>query len=103
MMRPANALRGEAVIVIDDQTYMLRPTFAALVAAEHEIGPLFALVERAGKGELRLTEMAALFWHCLEDSQDVTREEVGAAVLGLGLADATKPLRILLGQVLQGR
>ena len=102
-MRAANALRGEAAIEFGGDSYLLRPTFSALVAAEEELGPLFALVERAGRGQLRLSEMATLFWHCLEDRDALTREDVGAAVLTLGLADATKPLRILLGQVLQGR
>lgn len=103
MTRPANGLRGEAVIEVDGYRHLLRPTFTALVAAEEELGPLFSLVERAGSGRLRLTEMAALFWHCLEDRDALTREQVGEAVLSLGLADATKPLRVLLGQVLQGR
>ncbi len=44
---------------------VLRPSFAALVAAEQELGPLFALVERAAEGRLALGEMVALFWHCL--------------------------------------
>ena len=43
----ANAERGEAVLVIEGIPRLLRPTFSALVAAEGELGPLFALVERA--------------------------------------------------------
>lgn len=81
---------------------LLRPSFTALVAAEEELGPLFALVERAGAGQLRLSEMAALFWHCLDPKDRMTREELGEAVTALGLAEATKPLRVLLGQILQG-
>ena len=45
-----NRVRGEAAFVIEGQERTLRPTFAALVAAEDELGPLFALVERAAKG-----------------------------------------------------
>jgi hypothetical protein len=97
-----NALRGEAGIAIGGRDHVLRPTFAALVAAEEELGPLFALVERAGEGRLRLAELAALFWHCLLERDAVTREQVGEAVAGLGLAAASKPLRILLQQILQG-
>ncbi len=81
---------------------VLRPSFAALVAAEEELGPLFALVERAGAGQLRLSELAALFWHCLSSRDDLTREAVGEAVVALGLAAASAPLRVLLGQILQG-
>ena len=82
---------------------VLRPTFAALVAAEDELGPLFALVERAGAGQLRLAELAALFWHCLVERGELTREEVGEAVLVTGLAGCAPALRSLLGQILQGR
>ena len=100
---PANHLRGEAAIMVGGQARVLRPTFAALIAAEEELGPLFALVERAGEGRLALAEIAALFWHCLAERGTLTRESVGDAVLAEGLAASAKPLRILLGQILQGR
>ena len=99
----ANPIRGEAAIRIAGETHVLRPSFNALVAAEEELGPLFALVERAGKGELRLAEIVALFWHCLQAREGLTREAVGEAILAGGLAAATKPLRALLGAILQGR
>jgi hypothetical protein len=99
----ANALRGEAILAVGGQTCMLRPSFAALVAAEEELGPLFALVERAADGRLRLAEMAALFWHCLAERGETSREQVGEAVMELGLAGCAAPLRRLLAQILQGR
>lgn len=43
MTHQPNPARGEAVLA----GYHLRPSFVALVAAEGELGPLFALVERA--------------------------------------------------------
>ena len=100
---PANAVRGETSLPVAGQERVLRPTFAALVAAEEELGPLFALVERAGEGRLRLTELTALFWHCLAKREKITREELGGAVVALGLAGCAKPLRALLRQILQGR
>ena len=108
MSRPANppaanALRGEASLLIGGTLHVLRPSFTALVAAEEELGSLFALVERAGTGQLRLSEMAALFWHCLTDRTELTREEVGQAVVEMGLAAAAKPLRSQLGQILQAQ
>ena len=81
---------------------VLRPTFAALVAAEQELGSLYALVERASEGQLRLTELAALFWHCLAEREGVEREAVGEAVAAAGLAGCAGPLRCLLGQILRG-
>ena len=104
MTRPANPARGEARLVVGGEALVLRPTFAALVAAEEELGPLFALVERAARGRLRLAEMAALFWHCTADRPEaVTRERIGEALAGQGLAKATPVLRLLLTQILQGR
>lgn len=99
----ANPHRGEAAITIDAAMHLLRPSFAALVAAEEELGPLFALVERAGAGQLRLTELVALFWHCLASREGLSREALGQAVAKMGLAQASRPLRVLLGQILQGR
>ena len=99
----ANPLRGEAALVVAGHERLLRPSFGALVAAEEELGPLFALVERAGEGRLRLAELAALFWHCLAERGDVSREDVGEAVMAAGLAGCAGPLRVLLTQILQGR
>ena len=99
---PANPWRGEASLQVNGQPRVLRPTFAALVAAEEELGPLFALVDRAGGGQLRLSEMVALFWHCLADRRGVSRDDIGNAVTAQGLAGCTAPLRAVLGQILQG-
>ena len=99
---PANSVRGEATLIIHGQPHVLRPTFAALVAAEEELGPLFALVERASAGQLRLGELAALFWHCLASPGALTHAEVGEAVAAQGLAASAVPLRALLVQILQG-
>ncbi len=83
---------------------VLRPSFAALVAAEQELGPLFALVERAANGALEIGELVALFWHCLAaPPEGLTREAFGEGVAAGGLASATPALRVLLGQILGGR
>ncbi|MGI8942630.1 MAG: gene transfer agent family protein [Qipengyuania sp.] len=97
-----NSARGETSITINGREHLLRPSFDALVRAEEEIGPLFALVERAGEGQLRLSEIAALFWHCLAEPGTLTRDDVGRAVLDNGLAQSTAPLRALLSEILRG-
>jgi Phage tail tube protein, GTA-gp10 len=100
----ANPARGEAQLRLGALTLTLRPSFAALVAAEAETGPLFALVERAAQGQLGLAEMIALFWHCrAEPPPDLTRDGLGEAVAAAGLAAVTPALRQLLGQILGGR
>ena len=100
----ANALRGEAELAGGGERLVLRPSFGALVAAEAELGPLFALVERAAEGRLGLGELASLFWHCVKERPAaLTREAIGEAVVAQGLAAVTPALRVLLGQILQGR
>ncbi len=103
MTRPANALRGEAEILVRGERLMLRPTFGALVAAEEELGPLFALVDRASAGELRLAEMVALFWHCRQGwPAAIGRADLGEVVAAQGLAAVTPALRAILRQILAG-
>jgi hypothetical protein len=100
----ANPARGEAALSVGGRALRLRPSFEALVAAEEELGPLFGLVERAAAGGLRLSEIAALFWHCAEgQAEGLTRAAVGAAIVERGLAGATPALKVLLRQILQGR
>lgn len=100
----ANPARGEAQLVLGALTLRLRPSFAALVAAEAETGPLFALVDRAAAGQLSLSDMIALFWHCRDGAPaGLSRTDFGEAVTAAGLAAATPALRQLLGQILGGR
>jgi hypothetical protein len=102
MSRPANPQRGEASLVIAGQTYLVRPSFENLVAAESELGSLFALVDRAASGALTLTEITALLWHCLPAEARPERSIVGRSVLELGLVKATQPVRAVLAQILEG-
>jgi hypothetical protein len=96
----ANPARGEVMVA----GHVLRPSFAALVAAEQELGPLFALVERAAAGQLLLTELVGLFWHCrFEPHADLTRDDFGQQLTDLGLAALTPPLKKVLGQILSGQ
>lgn len=98
----ANPSRGEAAIRIGDRDHVLRPTFAALVAVEGELGPLLALVDRAAEGQIALGEIATLFWHCLDTRDAVSRDDVGDAVVALGLAGTMPMLRSILQQILVG-
>lgn len=103
-MTAANGHRGEAALRVAGEMLVLRPSFGALVAAEGELGPLFALVERAADGRLTLGETVGLFWHCLrERPPGLTREMLGDAVAEAGLSAAMPALRLLLQQILAGR
>lgn len=100
----ANPVRGEAALRVDGAELVVRPSFQALVAAEGELGPLFELVERAGEGKLSLAEAAALIWHCLREvPEGLSREQLGEALVELGLAALAPVLRQLLRQILGGQ
>ena len=103
-MSAPNGARGEAALELGGERLVLRPSFAALVAAEEELGPLYARVERAADGKLSLAEMAGLFWHCLvEPPAGLTREALGEAIVAVGLAKLSPVLRGILAQILGGR
>lgn len=99
----ANPERGETALEVGGERLALRPSFAALVAAEEEVGPLFDLVERAADGKLSLGDLAALFWHCLVDRERLSRDAIGEAILALGLARVTPVLKAILQQILAGK
>lgn len=102
MTKPANSQRGEANIAIGGQLYVLRPSFEALVAAEEELGSLFAMVERASDGSLTIAEMAGLIWHSMPHDTRPQRSVVGEELLAMGLVEAAKPVRVIFSQVLKG-
>ena len=100
----ANPVRGEAALRVGGAELVVRPSFQALVAAEGELGPLFELVERAGEGKLSLAEAASLIWHCLREvPEGLSREQLGEALVDLGLAALAPVLRQLLRQILGGQ
>lgn len=106
MSGAANGARGEASLRVRGETLVLRPSFAALVAAEGEVGSLFALfalVERAAAGRLTLAELVALLWHCLRDPAPMSREEFAESVTAGGIAAVTPALKMLIAQILGGR
>ena len=103
MSEGANILRGEAQLELASGIHVLRPSFAALVAAEDELGSLFAVVESAAEGRLKLSELAALFWHCTREKSTLGRAEFNEHVMAAGLAKLTPPLKILLRQILAGQ
>lgn len=100
-MTAANPLRGEARLRLPAGEVRLRPSFARLCAAEAELGSLLALVERAGEGDARLSELIALLWHCA-DGPELTREAFCDAALAMGAAELTPAVAALFKQILSG-
>ncbi|MBO9580739.1 MAG: gene transfer agent family protein [Sphingobium sp.] len=94
--------RGEAGFSVGGRTLLLRPSFAALVVAEGELGPLLALADRAAEGRVLLSEMTALIWHCIAERDGLAREDIGEALVAQGVGAALPALRAILRQVLVG-
>lgn len=99
--RPANALRGEVDLELPGVSVRLRPSFSALVAAESELGSLAALLERAGAGDVRLGDAAALFWHC--SHWEGARAEFEGRLAEVGLARILPVYRSLLVRIFAGQ
>ncbi len=94
-----NPARGELSLAIAGRDWRVVPSFAALVRAEDEGKPLLQLVEEAAAGRMRLADMVLLVHHCLlpQDGAPLpAREAVGAALVAMGLAEATRLYRRLL-------
>jgi hypothetical protein len=90
-------------LTLGDIRMTCRPSYAALVAAEAEVDSLFALVERASSGTLKLSELVAVLWHCRVDPPaDLTRDGFAAACVDAGLAHITPVFRQLMEQALGG-
>lgn len=103
MSGAANAVRGEASILVGGVAHVLRPTFAALVRAEEEVGSLLRFVEKVAGGDAKLAEIAALLWHCVVDQDALSREKLGEAIVEAGLAAVTPLLKTIVTQILKGR
>jgi hypothetical protein len=97
----ANPLRGEVALALPEGPLLLRPSFAALVAAEAELGSLFGVLERAGRGDIRLADMAVLFWHCAGAAAG-PRDEFETALMGVGPSKLLAPYRSLLSAIFGG-
>lgn len=97
----ANPHRGEAALALGASTYRLRPSFAALVAVEEELGSLIALVERAGSGALGIKDIVVLLHACaVAGGHDISRDDFAAALLKEGVTACIGPLRDILAAVM---
>lgn len=102
-VRAANPMRGEVELALGERTLVMRPTFQALVAAEAEVGSLSRLVERAATGDVRLQDVATLFWHCAAgDVRDAERATFEGALVRAGIGRLLPAYRLLLTQIYGG-
>lgn len=89
--------------MLGDQCYRLRPTFEALAEAEQKTGSLIALVERAGSGQILLSDIAALLHACAKaGGHDVTYRAFAEDILRVGVGTVAEPLQQLLTIIMSG-
>jgi tail tube GTA-gp10-like protein len=62
---PAVDFRGQVSLPLDGQDLMLRPSFEAIAAIEHQLRPLFDLAQDATRGQLTLEEMGVIAAECM--------------------------------------
>lgn len=101
MPNSANPHRGESALTLGGNIYRLRPSFAALVRVEEELGSLIALVERAGSGALGIKDIVVLLHACaVAGGHDISRDDFAAALLKEGITASVGPLRDILAAVM---
>lgn len=101
----ANALRGEQTCRLDGVVWTFRPSFAAILEIEEQLGGVVPLAQRFAGGDFSLREVAVILWATALDAPGAPRrslEAVGAAVLRTGLVEVTGVVRDLLTQILTG-
>lgn len=102
----ANSARGEAVFRVQDQAILMRPSFAAIIAAEDSLGPMLALAIAAGEGKVALSHIVELFAACAVAAGDgpcPTKDEIADLVVQAGLQAALEPYHALLSAILKGQ
>jgi Phage tail tube protein, GTA-gp10 len=99
-----NPHRGEISLTLGAHTLCFRPSYTALVTAEAEIGPFFAMIERAASGTMTLSEMESVLWACLKSPPaDLSRTDFAESLIASGLAHITPVFRLILEAALGGQ
>jgi len=105
-MTRANAVRGDVRLDIGGDEWVLRPSFAALACIENDVAPLLSLARDAAEGRVRLSDMVAVFRHCMIPDGATQRvpdaETLGGWILESGMVAVMAPYRDLLQTVLAG-
>ncbi len=103
MSERANSLKGEVEITLSGERYVMRPSFAAIMAIEAELGGVVPLARRAAKGDFGLKDLTVIVREGLGAyGTRLERNEVGAMILAEGLANVAGPVRDFLTTVLSG-
>jgi len=102
----ANELRGEVDLVLEGETFVLRPSYTAIVEFEKATGKgLIDLADQAIEGKLTLSECAAIVtsmvkaWGVATDNRiaaNVNQDRIGELIHEYGLMQVQLRLQIAL-------
>ncbi|QQP93565.1 gene transfer agent family protein (plasmid) [Skermanella sp. TT6] len=90
-MTTPNPYRGEVVVELDGRSYVLRPSFQAMVQIEVAAGRgLVPLTRSLMSGEILVTDIVAVLQGAIDaglpaGSKRMTRDEIGEAVFRAGV------------------
>ena len=100
----ANPHRGEVKIELGGKAYVMRPTFGAIAEIESRTGIGIAdLAERAVRGRIKMTEMAAVVTSGLVAAgEPAVYEKVGQMIFDQGMLTVAAPVVEFLGQAVTG-
>lgn len=100
----ANPLKGEVEITFGTARHVMRPSFAAIMAIEAELGGVVPLARRAARGDFGLRDLTVIVRAGLNAARGprFDEAEVGAMILTEGMAHVAGPVRDFLTAVLSG-
>ena len=103
--KPANKHRGEATITLGDNSYVLRPTFTALVEIEDRTGMgLIELAQTFFDQKVKVRDVVAVIFAGIKAGNNDWPDEdaVAQAVVAGGIANVIEPVGAFLADALAG-
>ena len=103
--KPANKHRGEATITLGESSYVLRPTFTALVEIEDRTGMgLIELAQAFFDQKVKVRDVVAVIFAGIKAGNNDWPDEdaVAQAVVAGGIANVIEPVGAFLADALAG-
>lgn len=95
--------RGEISLVLAGASFMLRPSFGALMALEAELGMgLLSLAKRFANGDFSLGELAAVISAGIKGAGGEVPSDLGDRIAREGVARLAMPIGAFLAAALTG-
>lgn len=100
----ANRIRGEVTMVCGQRSFILRPSFQALLEIEEDLGAgLVEIARRIAERRYGIKDLLAIATAGARAvDPEVRREDVGQAIAEVGLQAASGPVLLFLSYALGG-